>query len=372
MDRPKKIVLVIGNGFDLDLGLKTSYRDFWESDYCPKDYPSPLIRHLNSNWCDDLKSVRWYDLENELHTFALSGDRDSDIVSEDEIRYLRKSSSFDIHKDVNFQLLCSPLISLLEKGLIHNNDSHKGLVAIPYHQDYNYSVEWRNRKSLNLIKEGLCNYLKSVEFAYGDNRSRRVSYIMLQALSNMQEDGVSLEIFSFNYTHFPDFGIRIDKPVNYMHGSCQTGKIIIGAKDDLAIDTDYDFLQKAMDPAFKPPGLVRSLQEAGEVILFGHSLGENDKQYFTSFFRNAVSFDNQQSKDITIFTFDQTAEDDIKRSLNKMTDGNLSVLFSNNNLEFIKTASIEEDQHILLDFLIRHKTERRYASELVGRLLGNR
>lgn len=28
---PKKIVLIIGNGFDLDLGLKTLYKDFWES-----------------------------------------------------------------------------------------------------------------------------------------------------------------------------------------------------------------------------------------------------------------------------------------------------------------------------------------------------
>ncbi|MBP5517465.1 MAG: hypothetical protein J6X91_02220 [Bacteroidales bacterium] len=50
MSESRKIVLVIGNGFDLDLGLKTSYKDFWESEFCPKDYPSPLIRHLNSQW----------------------------------------------------------------------------------------------------------------------------------------------------------------------------------------------------------------------------------------------------------------------------------------------------------------------------------
>ena len=40
---PKSIVLVLGNGFDLDIGLRTSYKDFWESDYCPKSYPAPLI-----------------------------------------------------------------------------------------------------------------------------------------------------------------------------------------------------------------------------------------------------------------------------------------------------------------------------------------
>lgn len=29
----RKIIFVLGNGFDMDLGLKTSYKDFWESKY---------------------------------------------------------------------------------------------------------------------------------------------------------------------------------------------------------------------------------------------------------------------------------------------------------------------------------------------------
>ena len=32
MEEPRKIVVILGNGFDLDLGLKTSYKDFWESE----------------------------------------------------------------------------------------------------------------------------------------------------------------------------------------------------------------------------------------------------------------------------------------------------------------------------------------------------
>ena len=62
---PRKIVLILGNGFDLNLGLKTSYKDFWESKFCPKDYPAPLIRHLNQCWPGGIDGVRWYDLENE-------------------------------------------------------------------------------------------------------------------------------------------------------------------------------------------------------------------------------------------------------------------------------------------------------------------
>ncbi len=66
MNKDRKRVLIIGNGFDLCLGRKTSYKDFCQSEFCPKDYPSPLIKHLNDKWNDNLDAVKWYDLENEL------------------------------------------------------------------------------------------------------------------------------------------------------------------------------------------------------------------------------------------------------------------------------------------------------------------
>lgn len=363
-----KIVLVIGNGFDLDLGLKTSYKDFWESEYCPKDYPSPLIRHLNGPWYEDLDTVRWYDLENELYNFAKTGDK-SDVVSEEELEYIKENTQYDFYRYYFFIGVDNCLKSLIEKGFIRKEDSISGKISVPYKKDFGNSVEWRTRRSLQLIKDGLCKYLKSVESIYDSSLNTKVSVHLINTLSRAVDSGASLEIFSFNYTHFLDLGIRLDVPVNYMHGSCEDGKIIIGTRDDLTIEKEYDFLQKAMDPYFRPPGLVKSLREADEVIFFGHSLGENDKQYFTSFFRHEASFDSQQSKDITIFTYDQTSEDDIKRSLNKMTDGNLSVLFSNNTLEFIKTANIAEDQKILLGFLLKHETEERFARDIVGKLL---
>ena len=61
-----KKILILGNGFDLDLGRKTSYKNFYESEFCPKDYPAPIIKHLNEKWTDNLESVKWYDLENEI------------------------------------------------------------------------------------------------------------------------------------------------------------------------------------------------------------------------------------------------------------------------------------------------------------------
>ena len=50
MSTNTKKILIPGNGFNLDLGRETSYKNFYESGCCPKDYPAPIIKHLNEKW----------------------------------------------------------------------------------------------------------------------------------------------------------------------------------------------------------------------------------------------------------------------------------------------------------------------------------
>lgn len=91
----KKKVLIIGNGFDLNLGRKTSYKDFYESEFCPRYYPAPLIYHLNTKWGDNLDEVKWYDLENELEKYCLNihnnGDKIKDIYQPADIELFKKN-----------------------------------------------------------------------------------------------------------------------------------------------------------------------------------------------------------------------------------------------------------------------------------------
>ena len=54
-----KIVLIIGNGFDLDLGLKTSYRDFIASKALEKYRSNPVIQELIKR----THIERWIDIE---------------------------------------------------------------------------------------------------------------------------------------------------------------------------------------------------------------------------------------------------------------------------------------------------------------------
>lgn len=367
MPEPRKIVLILGNGFDLDLGLKTSYKDYWESEFCPKDYPAPLIKHLNQRWGNNLDGVKWYDLENELLSYAIGGDK-SDVVSEEERKYICENSDYNLCNKYRFLGTDDTFDSLQAKGYLRVVNQPLGTASIPYRNDYVESSYYRDLRAFQLIKERLCVYLKSI-----DNISSNIKSIALSVLiaaEYSRESGDFLNIYSFNYTTLPmDFEDDYKDVFHYVHGSCSDEKIIVGTRDDITIDKSYDFLQKSFDPHFNPPALVADLLEADEVIIFGHSIGENDRQYFKAFFKQQTDYSHPKPKDITIFTKDNVSEVQIKRSLQQMTDGNLSTLYGLNHIQILKTTNLAEDQHKMFDFFINHHFERQLAEEIIGKLL---
>ena len=165
--------------------------------------------------------------------------------------------------------------------------------------------------------------------------------VVLQMAIEAGKRGCGLDIFSFNYTDLlpfiPDHQIMSDW-MHYIHGDCDNGDIIIGTRDDVDISEEYDFLYKSFAPSFKAHAIVPALRDAKEIIIFGHSLGENDQQYFKDFFARQTSYGDTQSKNITIFTKDDNSVVETKRALQKMTNNRLSSLYALNNLKLIKTT----------------------------------
>lgn len=80
-----------------------------------------------------------------------------------------------------------------------------------------------------------------------------------------------------------------------MHGSLesrQTAKddtsIILGFQDNIEIDDSYCFMIKSHSPYYTSHNIKSKLDQADEVIFFGHSLGSTDYPYFEDFFANNV------------------------------------------------------------------------------------
>ena len=372
MERPRRIVLILGNGFDLDLGLKTSYKNFWESKFCPKDYPAPLIYHLNESWPNSLESVRWYDLENELYYYAkniLSDNTRRDVITKWERDFIEIVKPEIISFGTYFKY--NDLInSLLQKGILIEDQSNH-VYCIPYQKDLLKSSVERDAIALDLIKTSLCKYLNSIENP--SNKNNSISFHVLLSVLNDARAGDLVEIYTFNYTPVRIHGHKVDEvEVNYMHGNCDVGKVIIGTRDDSSIEKDYSFVQKAFDTSFYPPHLVKSLHDADDVIIFGHSIGENDRQYFKAFFKQQTNSSYINEKNITIFTRDHLSEIQIKIALQNMTDSNLSTLFGQNNIQIIKTKELNEDkenQKRFYDFLVQNNTTNRDAIMIIDKLL---
>ncbi len=370
MEEHRNIVCILGNGFDIDLGLKTSYKDFWESNFCPRDYPAPLIVHLNGHWPNSLKEVKWYDLENELYYYAKSFNANNsrkDIITQEELKLLEvikpEFISFGVY-DANYK---EQLNSLIRKRIIIKDSTSVPGYKIPYLDDLSKSPIERDKIALELIKDGLCKYIKHAEQQARKELSI-ASHVLLSLLKTSDHNGL-VEIFTFNYTSVQYLGHRINEiPVYHMHGQCDEGSIIIGTRDDTEIDANYVFVQKAMDSSFCPPQLVGSLHAADEVIIFGHSIGENDRQYFKAFFKQQTEFSHPKGKDITIFTKDSVSEVQIKLALQNMTDGNLSTLCSQNKVHFIKTEEFQKGTELFFDFLIKHHTDSYYADVIIGKI----
>lgn len=109
--------------------------------------------------------------------------------------------------------------------------------------------------------------------------------------------------------------------------------------------------------------MYNALQDADEVVFFGHSINGMDFDYFKDFFRiqSDATDMHYRRKRITIFTGDVLSSTQIKYNFRK-SGINVIDLFRLNDIEFVHTLDIEEknnnfEQKKLDNFLKRIKKE---------------
>ncbi len=349
-----KKILILGNGFDLDLGRKTSYKSFYESEFCPKDYPAPLIHHLNEKWHNNLEAVKWYDLENEILNYYEKIEHKEitgyDLYDVNERKILVQIKQIPTHitsiiqdnPDIINRLLADNILSL----------SSNNYVIV--HSDAFLPPVERDIKAIQKIKYGLMKYLEGIQG--GNIKEDSVAAAIVRTFVYNYEHLDEYTVYSFNYMTLQGIYNRnvvdtFNDITQFVHGAIKDSNIIIGTKD-YKISPEYDFIQKSFDPQFNPPTLGVDLLLADDITIFGHSLGVNDSQYFKPFFEQQSQM-TAKKKRITIFTKDEKSEMQIKRALQEMTNWNLSALYSMNDLQIIKTDTCNEDKTLLRKYVER-------------------
>lgn len=279
-----KIVLILGNGFDLDLGLKSSYRNFIESD----EWKSRMI--IINNLINKFQFYKTYSLF--LHLEKQS----------------KESQWFDIEE------------SIRDYVKVHKFSSN----IIP---SIKSEFDW--------LRSDLKHYIKRVSSEF-DPIETKLAYRLIHSLQKVNK---SISIESFNYTDcFQLCKVQAPNPNIYythVHNSIYDEKIVLGCKFSF-----FDFGQKKFSFLSKANmiqntnHLYNNLSEAQEVIFFGHSLNQMDYCYFEDYF-NTKSSPKRKSQCLTFITKNEDSELVIRENLGQ--DININIFSQLKTVDFIHT-----------------------------------
>ncbi len=291
-----KTVVVIGNGFDIDLGWRTSYKDFCVS----------LKKHWDMFRTDEddlfqyvIKNVgeNWYDLERTIYNYCIA--KSKEIPSEEIMR-----------KDL---------------------------------QDYkNFK-----KQLVDFVKQRSAEQIKEKSYAY-----HLLKFFVGQRLPQSFYNDMDSEWFSFNYTPLEKVAMQIYLNVvfNYtaIHGTLENNNCIFGFHDDKQIKGLYRLIQKSLDDEYKPHVIYPALSEADRFIFFGLSMGFIDAVYFKDFFEQISKpnySNNRTHKEIIFITWNHSSMRDIKMNLQDIGI-NIQSLMMNNEVNFILTSEGFEENKI--------------------------
>lgn len=288
-------VLIVGNGFDLALGLPTKYSDFAHSDFWPvSEDAEERRRYLQQKKYTSLEAYlnekrnleTWFDLEQELYNYAR------------------------------------------ERGLGDRTNNENA-------DDIKRNIEY-----FELLQSRMCDYIKSVQ-----NNFRQMHYdVAREVLSAVVNNGYFNSMYSFNYTELPPLPNHHIIECTHLHGRLKDHSVILGVDDEKKLRNGYDKLIKTSSKFYRSHDLYNALSSSNEVVIFGVSFGDIDYSYFDRFFKGIANGESIKEKDkqyITIFTKDDNSRMAILRQLRKMKI-DLQRLYAQSQLQFICT----EDDNI--------------------------
>ena len=294
-----KRLLILGNGFDVDLGMKSRYSDFAKNKVWQEKIENNALMLSRNGLLRALVDAKdkeaWFDIESTM------------------MHYIRKQEE--------------------------------------QHEAYGYPLASTDREEYQVICSALKEYLcEESETFHMKNNS-----VAERAFKDLMEVGLFHKIYTFNYTDINDVAERLDvqaqPEVCHVHGSlAQDDDIILGVEGEHIIPKAYKFMYKSSSKYYRSNNLYEDLNSANEIVLFGHSINGMDFVYFRHFFK--VQSDDEANgykrKYIRIFTYNNDSADDIKYSLR---ENNIqpNKLYALNNFDVILCKDLENGEKFELN-----------------------
>lgn len=304
-------MVILGNGFDVALGIPTRYSQFYNSNelrVCAKK-GNTLCQHILHNLNCDL----WSDLESGLYQYSLDltqrfgeGSREHAEIFKKEFEELR-TALFDYLKKVSGKSVeisqQTPIIGL-------NIEWHK---LQPQYLTFNYSINTANAASMN------SRYILN-----GDD--------------------------SINETHFI-----------YQHGSiyntqaCRSNNsddIVLGIDPIIQqVEPSHSFLYKGQQNQHDLNSTLVIINEKKLYVIYGCSIGESDATYFRAIFNPT-----QQHKTFLIYGFGLDKIAEMKYNIERICKINVEEFSSHNHVFFLDVQQVTKTRKITRDIIDNYLT----------------
>ncbi len=285
-------LLIVGNGFDLNIGLKTTYHDFLESFEFRSLLSGVIIESDNSlaNFINNHRNnTDWVDVENLLKKYA---------------------------KEHAFGKLSNPR---------------------------KYSLKKFNREFV-LLKETLSLYLTRAQSAFTESTNCQALQLIRDGSLTENYRKPFKEIVTFNYTDsIEKFYLDRNRPVNgvfHIHGSLAKKNIVFGVEDG-AVDFEFAFLNKSDHAYFGKVSLTNKFQSCTEIHFFGCALGDTDDTHFEPAFE-VLNQEINYFKTLIFYVFGREGYQNLRTNLLRHTKNKLGLLKSNHKVHFYDLQTDKE------------------------------
>ncbi|EAD7915267.1 hypothetical protein EDX87_14660 [Listeria monocytogenes] len=313
-----KITYLIGNGFDISMGLNTSYSNFYdfikENKTQEEIEANCLYRNINKN----IDLWRDFEVSMGLYTFINSDEFNTKIENaEKKVKETMMTSKKEIFNSAEFDLSFDEF----------NNDF------------INY-IESEEQKFINTFSENvgikMINGLGDFSANLTNSWKKNINEV-IEKIDNTRNRALEIDIINFNYTNtfestfknqeklltyiketfnhvWGTFNETIKLSTTHIHGEIQEGSAI-GVNDltqinenTLGHDVAINYVKQNIVNTYDIKRIDRTkniINQSDFIIFFGCSLGSTDKMWWEHVIK-AMEFD--RSKNIIIHDYDTKRE----------------------------------------------------------------
>lgn len=385
--------LIIGNGFDLNLGMVTDYRSFFKKlkadGFFTKHTNNPLLQFINAKG----EKEKWYDFEGVIQEYATRGEQAVNLKMIDKLLPIIDKAleldeeSFKEIKD--YKHLCGIVLefdSVIEYTSKNNYldfaadyDIREKCVYIKkalsqYSEEQRYWV----KEAMRLLKDELVAFLKSAKINNEENSLAFMIFFSIMGIYDAGYKGLTMKLSDYSKKcqgSFPDFKIV---SFNYTDTISNLVKFLQRIKFDSRIDLETDDLKEnfyrihgaldsevifGIDSECDIPNAFISLRKSNHIsinakqrfsdiienskriIIFGHSIYGIDYEYYADFLEK-----NKDTEVVVIYH----NEDGKKEFENEMENRGVMrsinyeyIVISDHFFEFCK--NIAEEQQLFFE-----------------------